>query len=282
LEDYDITNLIKELIKVTDEFKNGNFKARIKVTRKDEIGELATAMNVMAERLQQASREQGEFAAMITHELKTPLVPIKGYAEMLNNPKFGKLNQDQKEAVEEIYKNANQLEMLIQNVLNAQKLEVGRMKYKIETIDVDEYLAETIKTVLPYMHDKKIEFTNDVPQDLEMKGDQSKLTEVLINIIQNAVDFVPDENGKIKILAKETDTHIELCVEDNGEGISKENQEKLFNKFYQVDTSATRKHGGSGLGLAICKGYIMDMKGEIWVESKVGVGSKFYFTVPKV
>jgi len=275
------TNITGELIRVTNEFKDGNLDARIKVSRKDEIGDLGNAMNIMADSLQQATKQQGEFAAMVTHELKTPLVPIKGYAEMLNNPKFGDLSLDQKEAVDEIYKNATQLENLIRNVLQAQKLEVGGMKYNIHTIDVDKHMAEIIKTLSPYMDAKKIEFTNDTSTSLLMKGDESKLTEVFTNIVQNAVDFVPDENGKISIIAKETDTHVEFCIEDNGEGMSEKEQHKLFQRFYQVDTSHVRKHGGSGLGLAICKGYILDMKGKIWVKSEKGVGSKFYFTVPK-
>lgn len=276
------TNITDELIRVTNEFKNGNLDARIKVSRKDEIGDLGNAMNVMAENLKLASKQQGEFAAMVTHELKTPLVPIKGYAEMLNNPKFGKLSEDQKEAVDEIYKNANQLERLIHNVLNAQKLEVGGTKYNLVKIDVDAYLSEIIKTLSPYMIPKNIEFTHDHTSSLFVKGDESKLTEIFTNIVQNAVDFTPDENGKIKITVKETDTHVEFCIDDNGVGMSEQEQQKLFQKFYQVDTSHVRKHGGSGLGLAICKGYVSDMGGKIWVQSEKGIGSKFYFTIPKV
>ena len=275
------SNITVELVRVTEEFKNGNLDARIKVSRKDEIGELGTAMNVMAERLQQASKEQGEFAAMVTHELKTPIVPIKGYAEMLETGALGDLNEDQKMGVAEIHKNAKQLEKLIQSVLNAQKLEVGGMKYDITTIDVDKYVSETIQTLSPYMDSKKIEFTNEVKAGLHMKGDTTKITEIFTNIVQNAVDFVPDEGGKINILCEETDTHVKFSIKDNGEGMSKKNQEKLFQKFYQVDTAHTRKHGGSGLGLAICKGYIDDMDGEIWLESDVGQGTTFFFTIPK-
>ncbi len=110
----------------------------------------------------------------------------------------------------------------------------------------------------------------------------AKLIEVFTNIVQNSVDFVPDVDGKITIGGISKGKQIQFSITDNGIGMPKEKQKKLFQKFYQVDTSHTRKHGGSGLGLSICKGYIEDMNGKIWIESEEGKGTTIFFTLPTV
>ena len=111
-------------------------------------------------------------------------------------------------------------------------------------------------------------------------ADHGKLIEILTNLIQNAVDFVPEKSGKIEISCTREDDGVLFSVKDNGIGMSSEQQKKLFTKFYQVDTSATRKHGGTGLGLSICKGFVESMGGKIWVKSEPSHGSVFYFTIP--
>ena len=133
----------------TLEIEKGNYDIEAPASKSDKIGILGKSLNDMAEKLKQANIQQDQFAAMITHELKTPLVPIKGYCEMLLNPKFGELSQDQKEAVEEILQNANQLQELIQNVLNAQKLSAKGMKYKIADESLEEFMEQIYKTLSP-------------------------------------------------------------------------------------------------------------------------------------
>jgi len=272
----------EKLIDVTTEIVKGNYEVKAPTKQTDEIGILGKALNEMSSKLKAANLQQEQFAAMITHELKTPLVPIKGYCEMLLNPKFGEISQDQKEAVEEILQNATQLQALIQNVLSAQKLGVDAMKYNIEDIDVDEYIEQIFKTLTPYMTDKKINFTKSVQEGTKIRADKSKLVEVFTNIVQNSVDFVPDVDGKITIGGISKGKQIQFSITDNGIGMPKEKQKKLFQKFYQVDTSHTRKHGGSGLGLSICKGYIEDMHGKIWIESEEDKGTTIFFTLPMV
>ena len=112
------------------------------------------------------------------------------------------------------------------------------------------------------------------------KSDQNRILQVLSALLSNAVEYVPENNGRIDLDVKETDDRIIFSVKDNGIGIYKENQKLLFKKFYQIDTSHTRKHGGTGLGLAICKGIVEGLGGMIWVESEVGKGTVFYFSVP--
>ena len=222
-----------------------------------------------------------EIRNLISHELKTPTVPILGYCEMLLNPKFGQLSSDQKDAVNEIQQNSTQLNNLINDFWNAQQLELGKMKYLYENIDVDDFIEQEMNSLSDLMTEKKIEFTKSVESGLVINADRTKLGEIFMILVENSVVFVPKAGGKIQISAEPQDGFVQFSVEDNGSGIPKEKTNSLFKKFHQMDTSHTRSHGGSGLGLVICKGYIEDMKGEIGLESDQGKGATFFFTIPK-
>jgi len=219
---------------------------------------------------------------ILPKELKTPLVPILGYCEMLLNPKFGQLSSDQKEAVNEIKQNSTQLNNLINDFWNAQQLELGKMKYLYENIDVDDFIEQEMNSLSNLMTEKKIEFTKSIESGLVLNADRVKLEEIFRSLVENSVVFVPEKDGKIQISAKSSNGFVQFSVNDNGCGIPKEKINSLFKKFHQMDTSHTRSHSGSGLGLVICKGYIEDMKGKIWLESEEGKGTTFFFTIPKV
>ena len=272
------------LIKLKDlavKISEGDLDSRVLVQSTDEIGQLSEMMNETAEKLKEVAKQKDEFASMITHELKTPLVPIQGFCEILKDPDSGKLNEIQEEAVDEIYKNSHELLKLIQNMLNAQKIELHQLKLNLESIDVSEYMNGRYKNLENVMKEKHIDFVNSAESGLKIKGDVGKLNEIFTNIILNAVDFVP-EKGRIEMSAKSDDGKVLFYVKDNGVGIPKGKIGNIFQKFYQADTSQTRKHGGSGLGLVICKGYIEGMGGKIWLESEEGKGATFFFTLPKV
>ncbi len=226
-------------------------------------------------------KQTDELFQILPRGVKTPLVPVLGYGEMLLNPKFGSLDSDQKDAVIEIQQNSIQANSLIHDFLNAQELERGTMKYLLENIDVDDFIKQEIETLAPLMTAKKIEFTQSIESGLQIKADRSKLEEILTNLVENAVAFVPETGGKIQIIGKTQDGFVQFSVEDNGSGIPKDDMDKLFKKFYQMDTSHTRKHSGSGLGLTICKGYVEGMGGKISVESEEGKGTTFSLTIPK-
>ena len=231
--------------------------------------------------LQDSLRSKDEFAAMINHELKTQLVPILGYAQLLMKSKLGKMSSEQLACITEIYNSAQFLKGLIENLLTASKLGMHKMHYTIETISLNEFLKTIYNNHVLLMEEKKIDFSCEKVSDLKIRVDKKRLTEVFTNIIQNAVDFVPNNGGKISILVEDQEEYVVFQVKDNGSGIKKEEQEHLFKKFYQIDTSITRKHGGSGLGLAICKGIMEDMGGKIWVKSNPGQETVFYFSLPK-
>jgi signal transduction histidine kinase len=130
------------------------------------------------------------------------------------------------------------------------------------------------------MKSKNINFKVNSPKKLILNTDKQRLRQVLDNLIRNSVDFVPSKDGKISVEAKIKENNIVFAVQDNGPGIPKEKQSNIFKKFYQIDTSATRKHGGTGLGLVICKGITEGLEGKIWLESEVGKGTSFFIYIP--
>jgi len=233
----------------------------------------------LAAELKKIDKEKDEFSIMITHELRTPLTPIKGWCYALSHPKMlGSLNEKQKNAVMTIDKNASRLNAIVGNLLDIQKLELQKMKYNYTQTSPKKIFERIMNDFEFVIKDKNIKFTQNF-DDVEIKTDETRIVQVLSNLLQNSIDFTPSTGAKIEINAKKEENYITFSVADNGMGISKENQKNLFNKFYQIDTSLTRKHGGSGLGLTICKGIVEGLNGRIWVESDEGKGSIFYFSI---
>jgi len=271
------------LLKLKDlalEISKGNLDAKVKVQSTDEIGQLSKMMNDTGTKLKAIEKEKEEFVAMITHDLKQPLVPISGNAEMLTNPKMGELNEMQRECVHEIAANANRQLAMIDNLVSAQKIGAGAMKYDIEELSTKDILKECIKTHTPAMTDKTIEYFDSSTIDVKVKGDNRRIQESFTNLILNAHDFVP-QNGKIEIGVTDGDKEVTFFVKDNGGGIPKEKQDQLFKKYGQVKSDAKRKFGGTGLGLAVSQELVEGMKGKIWLESEEGKGATFLFTIPK-
>lgn len=276
-----ITSPINKLAK---ECKNQNPAQLKKVTisTKDELSDVSTSINDMIERVNKMEKQKEEFSSMITHELKTPLTPIIGWCQTLQNPKIlGALNEKQSKAVDTIVRNAKRLQMMIGDVLDAQKLDMNKMKFDYKDISVNEFLEYLHSNLQHVMKPKNIEYVKNITGELKIQSDKNRLEQVFNNLIFNAVDFVPDENGRIEVSAKDNGDSILFHVKDNGAGIPKNKQKDLFKKFYQVNTTHARKHGGTGLGLSVSKGIIEGLGGKISVESDEGKGADFQFTVPK-
>ena len=218
---------------------------------------------------------------MISHELKTPLVPIRGYCDMLLDKKLlGDLNEPQKKAVKNILTNSDHLLELIQKILQAQKVEMGEMILDLEKITSRDLVNEVYETYKPITTNKNIQFEiEEIPSKI-LQVDKKLIKEVFTNIILNAIDFVPEKTGKITLSPIEIDHKIRFRITNNGAQIPKDKLENLFLKFYQVDTSHTRQHGGSGLGLAICKGIVEAHGGKIWAES-FPKNTSFIFEIPR-
>jgi PAS domain S-box-containing protein len=231
--------------------------------------------------VQESELQKEEFSSMMTHELNTPLVPIKGYCEMLKDVEtFGTLNNDQIDFISKIESNATLLERLISDLLDVQKLDMKKMNFLITEFNLDEFMDELRENNKHLMKNKNIDFTVKYPKNLILNSDKQRLRQVLDNLVRNSVDFVPSKDGKISVEAKLKGNNLIFAVHDNGPGIPKEKQSNIFKKFYQIDTSATRKHGGTGLGLVICKGIAEGLNGKIWLESESGKGTSFFIYLP--
>ena len=223
-----------------------------------------------------------EFASMMTHELKTPLTPIMGHCEMLKEPGLlGDLNQVQLDSINKIAENSRRLERLIGDVMLAQRLEIGQMNFDKQKFDVATLMKEIHHDYFQKMKEKQIEFINSTQENLNLWSDRNRIRQIIDNLIQNAADFTPENNGMIEIGARNENDKIIFYVKDNGIGIPKEVQPIMFKKFYQVDASHRRKHTGTGLGLVICKGIAEGLGGGIWFDSEPGKSTCFYFSIPQ-
>ena len=256
--------------------------SRNRIDQDDEINEVIYTINSMINRLNELEEKKDTFLSMISHELKIPASVIIGFTKALLKPEMtGDLKPQQKKSIETIRRNATRLENLISDLLDSRKIELNKMKFSYAEVDITKLLEYIHTSNSNILEDKHIEFVDTTSEQISATTDGSRLDQVLTNFVRNAVDFVPEKGGRIEIGSKLNDGKIQCYVKDNGIGISKEKQGNLFNKFYQADSSLTRKHGGTGLGLAICKGIIEGLGGKIWVESEPDKGSIFYFEIPK-
>lgn len=227
--------------------------------------------------LAQFDKLKDEFAAMITHELKTPIVPITGYCKMLKNKMLGSLNEEQMEAVDVIDQSTAQLVTLISDILDARKLDLNKMKFDIEEMSVDEFFDSLNSSYRQVLLEKGKEFVLErPPRGLTIRADKTRLRQIFDNLISNAINYTLNDDAKITIGCKKEKDEVIFYVKDNGVGIPVEAQRDLFKKFYQADTSERRKIGGTGLGLAISKGILDKLNAQIWVESDGKTGTTFY------
>jgi len=233
------------------------------------------------DKLLEVDKQKAEFASMVTHELKTPLTPIMSWCEvLLDYNVLGELNEGQKNAVLKIKHNASKELALISDILDAEKLGLNQMKFNLKDLDVLPFAKELSENYAPVFAEKQILYMVSCPKNMTIYVDEARLAQVLKNFINNSMDFIPKQGGTISLIINQDENFAVFSVIDNGVGIPKEKQQNLFQKFYQIDTSPTRKHGGSGLGLAICKGIIESFGGIVGVQSEPGAGSTFYFKIP--
>jgi PAS domain S-box-containing protein len=232
--------------------------------------------------LQKLSSLKDDFLTMITHELKTPLVPIKGYVDILVSEKLGMLNPEQQKRLEIIKSSTNSLLKLISDLLDAQKLELGLLKMNKDIHDLAEIIRNTVNKMKPNTDRKSIIVTTHLEDSLPFFCDQVRIEQVISNLINNSLDFCEPNGGRIHISLQNEGSVAKIIVKDNGIGIVKENIGKIFVKFFQIDTSMTREHGGTGIGLSVCRGIVEGHGGKIWAESEGrNKGAEIHILLPK-
>jgi signal transduction histidine kinase len=229
--------------------------------------------------LEVASQHKSQFLANMSHELRTPLNAILGYTELMADGIYGELPEKTMGVLKRLESNGRHLLGLINDVLDLSKIEAGQLALELTEYSLED-IAQTVRSTLePLAADKRLTFKVEVSPKLPAgHGDGRRLTQVLINLVGNAIKFT--DAGEVVIKATATDGSFHLSVHDTGPGISAADQAKLFQEFQQADNAITRKKGGTGLGLAISKRIVEMHGGKIWVESQVGKGSTFSFTVP--
>ncbi|MFW5878839.1 MAG: sensor histidine kinase, partial [Myxococcota bacterium] len=256
------------------------------------------------EKLRELDRLKSNFLATVSHELRTPLTSVIGYSEMLLEGLVGEMTAEQKEYVATIFEKGESLLDLIGSILDISRIESGRLTLSKVDLNLSELADSAISTVKPQAQKKRLELHCEIePEIPPVRGDRDKVRQCMVNLLANAVKFTP-EGGRIDLKVEHyhgsrrappasrrdeagytlfemmDEDFVRISVKDSGIGIADDQKERIFDSFYQVDSSSTRAYGGTGLGLSIVKSYMEAHEGEVWVDSVPGEGSTFALLLP--
>ena len=254
----------------------------------DQSGEIVKLIHVIhditerklaEQRLKELMDIKSEFISMVSHELRTPLTAIKEGINIVLDGSSGPVNDDQKNFLNLAKRNLDRLARLINDVLDFQKLESGKVQFNIQINDINIIVKEVCETMSSLAQKKGLGIGVKLDEGLpQVKFDRDKITEVLTNIISNAIKYTT--HGNIMVTTRRNTDSIQVSVQDNGPGINSDDLPRLFRQFEQLETGVKRKPGSSGLGLAISKQIIDKHNGKIWADSQIGKGSVFSFILP--
>jgi len=247
-------------------------------SEKDEPGFIVTLTDVSLTR--EREKLQTEFVSHVSHELCTPLTIMKEFVSILLDGLGGKLTSTQEEYLGIIHNNMDRLAQIISSLLEISQLEAGKVKLASEIANIKRLIQQTIYFLRPHLKEKNISLTVSLPSSLPpLHIDVNRITQVLTNLIENANKYTP-VGGRVRVKAERKVEEVRISVSDTGEGIPLEDREKIFDRFYQVGLKPGPGAKGVGLGLPICREIVRMHQGKIWVESKMGKGSTFIFTLP--
>ncbi len=223
---------------------------------------------------------KSNFLSTMSHELKTPLISIMGFSELVTDESLGPLNKEQKKAMNVVNSNSRQLKRLIESLLFMSALEPKNYIYDFSNVPVKPIIEKALSVISVENTDKDIIVENRLPDEMYLvNGDSNYLSELFIHLIDNAFKFTPSE-GRISIYGSKKKSNMHIVIEDSGIGIPQTKVMKTFDSFYQLDGSLSRKYGGAGIGLNICKRIVEDHCGKLWIESMENVGTKVHITLP--
>ena len=224
--------------------------------------------------------EKDRFISIAAHELKTPLTTLHGFSQLLQNEKILKDPEKRKKYLKIIEEETIRLSRLVTNVLELSRFDLGTLKLKIEDVKIPEILNDIKNQMEEDVKEKGLKLIIKTESKLpKIRTDKEKLREILINLISNSAKFT--EKGEITVKCKKIDNNtVQFSVTDTGIGIPKSSYNKIFTRFFQVESPYVRKTKGSGLGLSICKALVETLGGKIWFKSKLGKGTTFFFTLP--
>ena len=255
--------------------EKGDLSQRVQVRSSDEIGALAHAFNAMADGLARIEQLRRNMVNDVAHELRTPLASIRGYLEALRDGVVAPSPQ----IVDSLYEEAMLLNRLVDDLQELALAEAGQLKLDRQPTDLAAVVQQAVGSLLPEASAKELTIQTELPDLPQVDADPQRVGQVLRNLLRNAVAYTP-AGGEITVLARPVGAEVEVSVRDTGIGIAPEHLPYIFERFYRVDQSRARSTGGAGLGLSIVKGLVEAHGGHIRVESEVGKGSTFTFTLP--
>ena len=267
---------VKALINATRHFGKGDFSRRVEPKDKGELGELAQSFNAMATDLERNERLRRNMVADVAHELRTPLSNLKGYLEAISD---GVVEPDEK-TIRSLHEEASTLSRLVDDLQELSLADAGEIKLFKQSTDLIGLIKDTATAMEAKAKARGLVLSTNLPATLPTATvDAHRIKQVLSNLLENAVAHT-DKGGKVTVSARQREKEIQVSVADTGEGIPAKDLPLIFERFYRVDRSRTRKTGGSGLGLTIAKRLVEAHGGTIDVQSEPGKGSTFTFTVP--
>jgi signal transduction histidine kinase len=247
------------------------------------LKDFATQLEIANQELKRIDQIKSEFVSVASHELRTPLAAIKNAIQLILSGKTGEINEDQSRFLSMAERNISRLTNILNDLLNLSRIESGKIGMEFEELDLRVPIEFILTSLKPQADGKSIQLAMEIQKDLpSVYADRQRLEQILTNLIGNAIKFTP-EGGKIMVSAKSLngqENRVAISVKDSGIGIPEDQREKIFEKFHQVEDSLRRSIAGTGLGLAITRGLVEAHNGKIWVESEVGKGSTFTFTLP--
>jgi PAS domain S-box-containing protein len=247
--------------------------------RSSEVAAANQELSLRNQEVERANRLKSEFLASMSHELRTPLNTILGFSELLSEQTAGALNEKQKRFLSHIQRDASHLLELINDVLDLSKIEAGRLELRLENFPMAVAVAEVLTSVRPLAATKGITLDSDLDTRLVLQADRLRFKEILYNLLSNAIKFTRSA-GRVWVQSSMLDELVCIVVGDTGMGIAPEDQQAIFESFRQAGATTKGVREGTGLGLAITKRLVEHHGGRLWVESEVGAGSRFFFTLP--